>query len=215
MKIAALCTALCALLFSSGADARSYHHHHHSYQGRTHPMVAGLGIGLIYMLRASRQHEAQTAPGGPSSMPTYGADTYPAAKSQPVKAHEQWVGHHRTEAHYTHVSRTAGLDSACRSAARQGGPCGCWAQEYFFHSASRLFNGANLWLAREWAHVFPHVAAAPGTAAVWPGGHHVAPVVGVNGDGTVTVADSWGTHAVRMARLTFVRPGGGHYANAY
>ena len=61
----------------------------------------------------------------------------------------------------------------------------------------------------------PHVTAAAGTAAVWPNGHHVAPVVAVNGDGTVTVHDSWGDHPVRMARLTFVRPSGGRYATAY
>ena len=104
------------------------------------------------------------------------------------------------------------LDSACRSAAHQGGPCGCWAQEHFFGSSARLYGGHNLWLAGEWRRVFPHVAAAAGTAAVWPNGHHVAPVVAVNGNGTVTVADSWGTHAVRMAGLTFVNPhGGGSY----
>jgi hypothetical protein len=100
-------------------------------------------------------------------------------------------------------SYSGNLDASCRSAARMGGPCGCWAAEHFFGSPVR-----NLWLARNWLR-FPHTMAAAGTAAVWPNHHHVAPVVAVNGNGTVTVADSWGTHAVRMAGLTFVSPHGG------
>ena len=80
-------------------------------------------------------------------------------------------------------------------------------------AGGRAFFGSpvrNLWLARNWLR-FPHTQAAAGTAAVWPNAHHVAPVVAVNGDGTVTVADSWATHSVRMAGLTFVNPHGGSY----
>lgn len=201
MKIAAFFAALCfALLTSATANARSYHRHH-----ATH---------YQHVTKASQKQVSQV-PGGPSSMPIYeyNADTYAPSKSTPVKVHEQWIGARRGHVHY--ANRGGSLDAACRSAARQGGPCGCWAQEYFFGSSARLYNGKNLWLAREWARVFPHVTAAAGTAAVWPNGHHVAPVVAVNGDGTVTVHDSWGDHPVRMARLTFVRPSGGRYATAY
>ena len=215
MKIMAFLSSLViAFLYSATAEARSYHHHTH-HQQYVHPMVKGLGIGLVYMLRASQKHEAQV-PAGPSSMPTYnyGADTYTPSKAAPVKVHEQWADTRHSQIRYSRARKFDGLDASCRSAARQGGPCGCWAQEHFFGSSVRLFNGMNLWLAREWLR-FPHTSPAAGTAAVWPNGHHVAPVVAVNGDGTVTVADSWGTHAVRMARLTFVRPNGGRYATAY
>ena len=106
--------------------------------------------------------------------------------------------------HYRHHGGgySVNLDSSCRSAARMGGPCGCWAAEHFFGSPVR-----NLWLAANWLR-FPRTQAAAGTAAVWPNRHHVAPVIAVNGNGTVTVHDSWGDHAVRMAGLTFVNPHG-------
>lgn len=90
----------------------------------------------------------------------------------------------------------------CEKAARQGGPCGCWAAHHF--GLPRMFRRLNLWLANQWL-AFPHVAPAPGTAAVWPG-RHVAPVVAVDGD-KVEVNDSWGQHWVRKRGLVFVRPG--------
>jgi hypothetical protein len=94
------------------------------------------------------------------------------------------------------------LSAACRIARALGGPCGCFASEYFFgHSVRRL------WLANAWL-AFPHVAAAPGTAAVWPN-RHVAPVLAADGDGTVMVRDSWAIHRVRVAGLVFVDPHGG------
>jgi hypothetical protein len=103
----------------------------------------------------------------------------------------------------TYRSRSA-LPGPCRTAASMGGPCGCWAAYTLLGRLDHVWRGINLWLANDWLR-FPHVAAAPGTAAVWPG-RHVAPVVGVNGDGTVTVRDSWATHKVRMAGLVFVQP---------
>jgi hypothetical protein len=99
-----------------------------------------------------------------------------------------------------------GLSAACREAARQGGPCGCWAETYFYGRTDHVLDGWNPWRADEWAHHLRHVAAAAGTAAVWPG-RHVAPVVAVDyGRRRVTVADSWGTHEVGMAGLVFVQP---------
>ena len=92
-----------------------------------------------------------------------------------------------------------GLSRECRIASSLGGPCGCWASEYFFGHSVR-----DLWLAKAWLK-FPHTAPQAGVVAVWPG-RHVAPVVANNGDGTVTVADSWATHRVRVAGLVFVDP---------
>lgn len=131
------------------------------------------------------------------------------ASAEARSRHHQQSSHYAGRHHYR--ASYANLDAACSSAARQGGPCGCWAQEYFFHSSARIYGGHNLWLAREWARAFPHVVVpVAGNAAVWPGGHHVAPVIANNGDGTVTVHDSWGDHAVRTAGLTFVSPTGGN-----
>ena len=111
--------------------------------------------------------------------------------------------------------KRAVLSAVCRIALALGGPCGCFASEYFFGHSVR-----ELWLANAWLS-FPHVAPAAGTAAVWPN-RHVAPVIAANGDGTVTVRDSWALHRVRVGGLVFVNPRGGlprirprrRYANA-
>lgn len=87
-----------------------------------------------------------------------------------------------------------------------GGPCGCWAAYTLLGKLDHVWRGINLWLADDWLK-FPRTAPAPGTAAVWPH-RHVAPVVAVNHDGTVTVKDSWAVHKVRMAGLIFVSPPG-------
>ena len=93
-----------------------------------------------------------------------------------------------------------GYAGDCALAARLGGPCGCFAAQVFGLQADRA-----LWRVAEWLR-FPRAEPAPGTAAVWPG-RHVAAVIAVHGDGTVTVNDSWNhAHRVRMAGLVFVRP---------
>ena len=104
------------------------------------------------------------------------------------------------------VARTSGaaLPAPCRVAASMGGPCGCWAGYILLGRLDHVWRGINLWLANDWLR-FPHVAAAPGTAAVWPH-RHVAPVLAVHNDGTVTVRDSWAVHRVRVAGLVFVQP---------
>ena len=100
----------------------------------------------------------------------------------------------------------SGLSDACRQAAREGGPCGCWAETYFYGRTDHVLNGWNPWRADEWAHHLPHVAAAACTAAVYPG-RHVVPVVAVDyARKKVTVADSWGTHEASMVGLVFVQP---------
>jgi hypothetical protein len=91
------------------------------------------------------------------------------------------------------------LSSACRIARALGGPCGCFTSEYFFGHSVR-----ELWLADAWLK-FPRTSPHSGAAAVWPH-RHVAPVIAVNGDGTVTVRDFWAVHRVRVAGLVFVDP---------
>lgn len=118
-------------------------------------------------------------------------------------ANKHW-GHARAVAGYRpdSVTRSSGnLSSQCRIAAAKGGPCGCWAAEHF--GLPRMMGRLNLWLANSWL-AFPHVPAAPGTAAVWPG-RHVAPVVAVEADKAM-VADSWATHWVSRRGLVFVDP---------
>jgi hypothetical protein len=104
--------------------------------------------------------------------------------------------------HYAH--RTAhyvsGLSEPCGTAARLGGPCGCIASIHFFGHSVRALWGAASWLQ------FPRSEAAAGTAAIWPNRHHVAAVVDVPGNGTVTIQDTRGMRTVRLAGLTFVRP---------
>lgn len=114
--------------------------------------------------------------------------------------------HHRHLSHHVRVytALRASLPAPCRVAASMGGPCGCWAAYVLLGRLEHVWRGINLWLADDWLR-FPRVSPAPGTAAVWPH-RHVAPVVAVNGDGTVTVRDSWATHRVRTAGLIFVQP---------
>jgi len=112
------------------------------------------------------------------------------------------VGHPRGAAAgmaFGHHSAYRGLSSECRIAASLGGPCGCWASEYFFGRSVR-----SLWLARAWLMRFARTHAHPGVVAVWP--HHVAPVVqGSPGAKRIEVADSWATHWVKSSGV-FVDP---------
>jgi hypothetical protein len=91
------------------------------------------------------------------------------------------------------------LSAACRIARSLGGPCGCFASEQVFGHSVR-----ELWLADAWLK-FPRTSPHSGAVAVWPH-RHVAAVIAVNGDGTVTVRDSWAVHRVRVAGLVFVDP---------
>jgi len=112
--------------------------------------------------------------------------------------------HHARPTNRPLAARPSQLPGPCRTAAAMGGPCGCWAAYTLLGRLDHVWRGINLWLANDWLR-FPHVEPAAGTAAVWPG-RHVAPVVAVNRDGTVTIRDSWATHRVRMAGLVFVQP---------
>ncbi len=124
-------------------------------------------------------------------------------------AHADWLIHpHQMSSdaprrhHVLPAAVRAVLSAPCRLAAALGGPCGCFASEYFFGRSVR-----GLWRADAWLK-FPHVTPAAGTAAIWVH-RHVAPVVAVAADGAITVHDSWATHRVpaRMARrLVYVDP---------
>ena len=100
------------------------------------------------------------------------------------------------------AGQSGNLPAPCRQAARLGGPCGCWASIHFFGRSVR-----ELWPVSAWLSLFPRTSPRPGVAAIWAG-RHVAPVIADNGDGTVTVADSWGTHRVSARGLIFVDPYG-------
>ena len=104
------------------------------------------------------------------------------------------------------AGQSGNLPAPCRQAARLGGPCGCWASIHFFGHSVR-----ELWPVSAWL-LFPRTSPRPGVAAIWPG-RHVAPVIADNGDGTVTVADSWATHAVRARGLIFVDPHGARFSS--
>ena len=136
----------------------------------------------------------------------YGRENY----SSHVRGEARMVtrGHRSVVVQHYASSASGHLPSACQQAARQGGPCGCWAEAYFFGRTDHVIRiggrPVNLWLADTWRHVFPRVAPAAQTAAVWPG-RHVAPVV-ATASGKVMVHDSWGDHWVRTAGLVFVDP---------
>jgi hypothetical protein len=108
-----------------------------------------------------------------------------------------------------HYATRGNLPAPCRVAASMGGPCGCWAAHILLDRVDHVWRGINLWLANDWLR-FPHVAAAPGTAAVWPR-RHVAPVVAVHNDRTgrpvaITTRESWGMRRVSLAGLVIVQP---------
>ena len=101
------------------------------------------------------------------------------------------------------------LPGPCHTAAAMGGPCGCWAAWTLLGRLDQVWHGINLWAANDWLR-FPHVAAAPGTAVVWPN-RHVAPVLRVHNDRTgrpieVTTRESWGQRRVRLTGLVVVDP---------
>lgn len=176
-------------------------------------LIAAALIGGSLMSNTSAHAYAWGGGGAATAAPAparaYGARSYRAARTY----------RYARQAHYAprqarrgrgggggFIGRAfAGLSSACRSAAAQGGPCGCFAQEQLLGTSARTVNGHNLWLADTWAQVFPRAEPGPGTAAVWPH-RHVAAVVGSPHNGMIAVHDSWGTHEVRMAGLIFVRP---------
>jgi len=113
------------------------------------------------------------------------------------------AGHHR---HHYYGGEGSSLSQACRSAAAQGGPCGCMAEERIFGTSAHVLNGLNLWMARTWL-AFPRATPTPGMAAVW-GTHHVEAVVAASGN-TVTTEGPYGRRTVSLAAVKIVDPHGG------
>jgi hypothetical protein len=193
LACAAIASTLLVTLGMGSAQARTSHVAHHAHSAHHHS----------WPLTTRYPEWPKSTFFGPrwtgDSAPWWKSD----ARTSAVALPEVTVRGHRP--HLALFARLASaLPSDCRLAARQGGPCGCWAEQHVFGTTAHVFRGMNLWLARAWL-AFPHVLAEVGSVAVF-GHHHVAPVVSVNGDGTVTVQDSWATHPVRMAGLVFVRP---------
>jgi hypothetical protein len=102
------------------------------------------------------------------------------------------------------------MPSDCWTAARMGGPCGCFAESLTFKITAHVLHGWNLWLAQTWADVFPKGPPVPGAAAVWPH-RHVAIIKRVHNDRTgkpvaITTQESWGERRVSLAGLVIVHP---------
>ena len=132
------------------------------------------------------------------------ADGYGAAHT----AHNGNAYHGAAVARYG--ASTGNLPSHCYAAARQGGPCGCFAEWLLTGHTEHVLNGVNMWLASAWL-AFQRVPAGPGTAAVMRG--HVVAILADNGDGTVRAHDSWGIHNMSKRRvIAFVDPRQRHYA---
>src|ERR1700676_2018693 len=110
MKTATIFAALVALLLASPANAKTYPHCQHVYHVSS--FQQGLGIGLIKMLRASREHHEAVVQGGPSAMPTYSYGGEPD-RYTPVKVHEQWSYNPNPAPHHYRGGRLANLDAAC------------------------------------------------------------------------------------------------------
>ena len=70
----------------------------------------------------------------------------------------------------------------------------------------RIYNGYNLWQAKEWARAFPHTSLQAGAIGVKP--HHVYRVVQVIGNGNAIVADEKGTYERKVAGDIFVDANG-------
>lgn len=123
--------------------------------------------------------------------------------------------HHHFARHYRPLNRRyarapAGMPGPCYTAARMGGPCGCFAEWLTFHVTNHVWRGKNLWLADEWRRVFPRAEPAPGLAAVWPG-RHVAVIAAVHTDRSgkpvsITTRESWGLIRRSLAGLVIVDP---------
>ena len=129
---------------------------------------------------------------------------YPYPSQERSQAAVSMPSGHYSEPTRHYYASSGGLSAACQEARREGGPCGCHSAEVLLGTSEHVWHGINVWLADGWL-AFRHVSRPePGDAAIWVH-RHVAPIVAVDGD-TVTVADYFGTHTVRMAGLVFVDP---------
>ena len=91
--------------------------------------------------------------------------------------------------------------------------CICGSTQARHFGLPRMFNGHNLWEAREWARAFPHTSPHAGAVGVKP--HHVYRVVQVTGPGRAIVSDDKGTYERRISGDTFVDPNGNGVTPSY
>lgn len=124
------------------------------------------------------------------------------ARAEPIgsphdPAYKQYVPNSaRNFRHHTRIA--SGKPQGCPRAW-----CGCWLARYYGFTGSKA---RQLWLARNWASMFPRVALAPGYVAVFARGRrggHVGKIVAVHNNGTITLTSGNDGNAVRTrARST-------------
>ncbi len=209
--------ALCAVLFSTGAEARQHHRHHHHirHHHSHHPHAAAAyavdpGCNVIWpcqdVTTSARGERIVEAMGGfgtarkiytPSPrQPAYGA---PSPVRQAVGRHSNLQG---ILAGSTSTTQILPHPASCPARAF----CGCGASVHVFGHSVR-----NLWLASNWFR-FPRSAPAPGMVAVRR--HHVFVLEADLGGGKWRVfdANSGGgrtrVHARSLAGFAIVDPHG-------
>ena len=91
--------------------------------------------------------------------------------------------------------------------------CICGSTQARHFGFPRMYNGHNLWEAREWGRAFPHTSLHDGVVGVKP--HHVYRVVHVTGPGRAMVADERGTYERHVGGDIFVDPNGNAVTRRY
>ena len=89
--------------------------------------------------------------------------------------------------------------------------CICGSTQARHFGLPRIYNGYNLWQAREWGRAFPRTTAHAGAVAVWP--HHVARIVQPLENGKAIVADERGTYERSIRTAVLVDPNGNGLSN--
>jgi hypothetical protein len=84
--------------------------------------------------------------------------------------------------------------------------CTCGSTQARHFGYPRIYNGHNLWEAREWARAFPHTSIHAGAVGVYP--HHVFRVIEPLGNGRAIVADEKGQYERRISGAVFVDASG-------
>jgi hypothetical protein len=80
--------------------------------------------------------------------------------------------------------------------------CICGSTQASHFGLPRIYNGHNLWQAREWARAFPHTSFHVGAVGVKP--HHVLRVVGGSDCRSAVVIDERGERPRNVCGMTFV-----------
>ena len=88
--------------------------------------------------------------------------------------------------------------------------CRCGSTQAAYFGLPRIYNGHNLWEAKEWGH-FPRTSLHAGAVGVKP--HHVFRIVQLLGNGRAIVADDRGQHEYNIAGAIFVDVNGNGVAH--